>query len=108
MKWETFSFYALEVVGRDKLNNPKHEKKLLGKGVGRWTEWSKEELALLGYEDFKNQRKCVTLASLDLCTQAVFLVLEDEVYYIKEIKNLGKYRLLYLSNYKGEHFERKD
>lgn len=97
--------YSVEDKGKDHLGNPLYQPALLVEALGRFTEWSKEELKLLGYEAVKNQRKCLTFADIKLCNKASSLSCKGEVFHINEVKDLGKYRLLYLTNYKGERRE---
>lgn len=99
------NLYALAGNGKDRLGNPLYQPTLLVEALGRFTEWSKEELKLLGYEAVKNQRKCLTFAEGEFCNRASSLRFKGEVFHINAVKDLGKYRLLYLTNYKGEGHE---
>lgn len=84
------------------LGNPVTALEIFGhEYVGRFTEWTAEETALVGREVTQTQRKMLTDAPLDDCRRADGVRADAEDYRVKNVKDLhGRWRLLYLERWR--------
>lgn len=68
---------------------------------GRWTEWTAEEMQLVGREVTQAQRKILTDAPLEACKNAAAVRAGKEDYQIRTVKDLhGRWRLLYVERWR--------
>ena len=99
-----FSVALLRTVqtGTDPLGNPVctlHPTKPAY--LGRFTEWTAEEMQLVGRAVTESQRKLLTNAPLSACRQATAVRAGNEDYTIQTVKDLqGRWRLLYLERWR--------
>lgn len=69
--------------------------------IGRFTEWTADEVNIKGRDVTKSQRKMLTSASLDECRTARAVFVNNETYKIKDVKDLQcRWRMLYLEKWK--------
>ena len=89
-------------TGVDVLGNPIQSLQPLSTdNRGRWTEWTAEEMQLLGRDVTQAQRKLLTDAPLEACKIAVAVRAGKEDYQIQTVKDLhGRWRLLYVKRWR--------
>ncbi|MDO4156262.1 MAG: hypothetical protein Q4D37_05730 [Oscillospiraceae bacterium] len=69
--------------------------------LGRWTEWTAEEIQLVGRDVTQAQRKILTDAPLEACKNAAAVRAGKEDYQIRTVKDLhGRWRLLYVERWR--------
>ena len=70
--------------------------------LGRFTEWTAEEMQLVGRVVTESQRKLLTNAPLSVCKQAAAVRAGSEDYTITTVKDLhGRWRLLYIERFRA-------
>lgn len=68
---------------------------------GRFTEWTAEEMQLVGRDVTQAQRKILTDAPLEACKNAAAVRAGKEDYQIQTVKDLhGRWRLLYVERWR--------
>lgn len=89
-------------TGVDVLGNPIQSLQSLSTDDrGRWTEWTAEEMQLLGRDVTQAQRKLLTDATLETCKAAAAVRAGKEDYQIQTVKDLhGRWRLLYVKRWR--------
>ncbi|MBQ8514633.1 MAG: hypothetical protein IJ496_04485 [Ruminococcus sp.] len=89
-------------TGEDILGNPVTELQETAQSYrGRFSEWTADEIALLGRDGTQSQRKLLTDAPLSVCKAASGLR-ADADYTIKAVKDLhGRWRLLYVERWRA-------
>lgn len=120
MIWKEFILNGKRPTGKDKLNNITYEEFKVCKIKGRFTEWTSEEVNVLGREFTASNRKIVTPLTVDAiqgekiewnpfnfnedadqeytCTS---VVADGVTYTINKIVDMGtRFRLLYVKGYK--------
>lgn len=100
-----FAITLLQAVqtGEDMLGNPITALQPLTPNYrGRFTEWSAEEIELVGRDVTQAQRKILTDAPLEACKAAAAVRAGKEDYYsIQTVKDLhGRWRLLYVERWR--------
>lgn len=101
MRWQTFSVYHNEATGTDELGNIITEPKEYAEITGRFTPWTAEEIQLEERELTKNARKIITPAQRSFFNGATLIVQEAQAYEITQVKDLGKFRVLYVKEYRA-------
>lgn len=89
-------------TGTDVLGNPITSLQPLPTAYrGRFTEWTAEEMQLVGRDVTQAQRKILTDASLEICKNAAAVRAGKEDYQIQTVKDLhGRWRLLYVERWR--------
>lgn len=88
--------------GEDVLGNPITELQESEHSYrGRFTEWTADEVSLLGRDVTQSQKKVLTDAPLNIC-KAASGIRADADYTIKDVKDLhGRWRLLYVQRWRA-------
>ncbi|MBC1272684.1 hypothetical protein [Listeria booriae] len=95
-----FLFRKVE-TGKDELLNPITSLEKFGESVGRFSNWSAEEIALDTRGVTKTTRKILTRLSKVDCDAADVVELEGDRYEKTELtKNYGRWRLMIVTKYR--------
>lgn len=101
MIWQKVSLYGKEKVGEDKLDNAVTEDVLLKSAIGRLTEWTADDVNLLGREATTNNRKLITKATRDIIAKARRVVVDGETYEIVAVLDSNpRWRVLSIRKWK--------
>ena len=101
MRWQDFTLYHEEVTGTDELGNTITEPVEYALRTGRFTPWTAEDVAIEGREVTENSRKVITPAELSVFRAARKVERDGSTYDIIQVKDLGKFRVLYLKEYRA-------
>ena len=102
MRYISIAFLTQKQTGTDVLGNPVTETETGAKWYrGRFTEWSAEETTLEGRDLTKAARRLLTEASLSVCRTADGVQTDGgENYHILAVKELERWRLLYVERWR--------
>lgn len=94
-------YYPAKLIGNDPsesdaLGNPITALKTVGTTLVRATEWTADDVSLLGREITSSERKVLTRAPTDQINESVYLELSGIRYKITSVKDLGRWRSVYL------------
>ena len=85
MIWQKVSLYGEENAAKDKLDNVIAGDILLSSTTGRITEWTADDIQLIGREITGSTRKLLTGANITSVKQAKSVVIGDERYSVERI-----------------------
>lgn len=94
-------YYPAKLIGNDPsesdaLGNPIMLSKVVGTTLVRATEWTADDVSLLGRGITSSERKVLTRAPIDQINKSVYLELSGIRYKITSVKDLGRWRSVYL------------
>lgn len=99
MKMEQATLIQYSPTGTDILGNKTTERTEYKDIKVRVTQWTAEDVAILGREVTANMRKLLTQAKLDDMEACSHINIDSIDYYIDKVLELGRWRLAYISSY---------
>ena len=99
-------FQGFDLIGKadtgvtDDLGNVEYPDELLGTFAGRFTQWTADDVSVLGRELTTSNRKLLTKAPRILCTQATGVRIDGKDYDITNVADFGRWRCLYVKGYR--------
>lgn len=102
MKWERFKVIHKEASGEtDALNNEIYTYVEFAEVPGRWTPWTADDVNIEGRELTENARKLITPAERLLFRTAEQVKHDGSTYEIQQVKDIGRFRVLYVKEYRS-------
>lgn len=104
MRFLPLFLFAKQEIGKDQLGNPINELVQVGESVGRFSSWSKEEIALDKRDVTVNNRKVITTESKANLLLADKIQFEGLYYSITDIKgdDYTRWRIIVINRYGSE------
>ncbi len=102
MRFQKITFIAGEETGRDALGNAVTEDKPYLDTTGRLTEWSAEDVEVLGREFTIAHRKMMTRASLAGILEAGKVTIGGNTYTVEGFRgtDADRWRIVYVKGYR--------
>ena len=99
-------FQSFDLIGKgaegvtDELGNVEYPDELLGTFAGRFTQWTADDVSVLGRELAASNRKLLTKAPRILCKQATAVRIDGKDYTVTNVIDYGRWRCLYVKGYR--------
>lgn len=100
MRWEYITIIKEVETGEDVLGNAITTDEMLGTYKGRVTEWTADEVEVLGRTFTDNHRKLITTAPKDTIKAAKKIQIDGDIHNIQGFKDLNRWRLVYLEGWR--------
>lgn len=97
MKMQTCELLTEESNSKDILGNPISTVAVLKTTCGFFSPWTAEEVALLGRDITSSQRQLLVLSTTETVKKAVSVRINNTVYDIDSVEDLGRFRKLIVS-----------
>lgn len=100
MRWQKISLIREVSTGEDVLGNPITQDEVFHSTSGRLTEWTSEDVNLLGRPFTESHRKLITKASKANIEMAKQVTVDGTTYEIESYKDLYRWRQVYVKGYR--------
>lgn len=100
MRWQPLTVIGEVTISEDRLGNPVTEETVLKEGVGRFTDWSSEDVMIQGREFTSGARRIQTSIEKDILKQAIKVVLDGITYEVTGVEDSSRWRLITVKRYR--------